>query len=63
MMAGPTYAEMRDARLRDPSVYFWVKDLIKLADGKDPLDALYALEDVARLFRTKFEEMTGIPPA
>ena len=55
----PTYEELRDARLQDLAVPFWAKDLIRLADDKDVLDAMYVLKDLCELFRYKYEQVTG----
>ena len=55
-MATTTYREMRDATLASPSVYFWAKELIRLLENKDVLDAVHGLRHVLGLFEVRFAE-------
>lgn len=53
------FERMRDERLNDPCVPYWAKDIIRVAEHKDVLDAVFVLRDLAKLFEVKYEEATG----
>ena len=46
----------RQEIIEDPSVHYWVKDVAKLIDGKDPVDVLHGLRLLMELTEERLLE-------
>ena len=54
-----TYEEQRDSRLNSRGYPDWAKDVLRVADSKDVVDATNILEDIAYLFQQKCDQIAN----
>ena len=54
-----SYQILRDNLLANQSVSYWLKDAIRAADRRDPIDAANDADTLARIMEQRAQELTG----
>ncbi len=53
------WEEQCTAVLQDPTTHSWVRDALRVAQEKDPLDAAYGAEVIANLLKQRVDLILG----